>query len=310
MSTIGIQRLDDLSRRQIVNSLYQNWFSYLLVVPIVLYLITLVWYPAVQGLVMSFYRWPLFGQKEFIGLDNYVYLLTWDTFYTSLKATFIYGTQTIGHLVLGTTMALIVWNQTRWKGLTSVLFLVPYIIPPIVSGTLFRYILHPDVGPFFKVLVDLGVLNSPIYWMTNGTMALIGITLIGIWTWSSLVFLLVYASLTSIPESYYETAQIYGASTWEKFRYITFPQIKSTLLIALILRVVYNLGKVTQPLQITRGGPGNATSVLGILLYRLAWQRQDFGLAFSVGVILGVIALSIVGWFIWKFEQEEEVAAA
>lgn len=285
-------------------TLEDNWFAYVLVLPTVFYLVLLVWYPFVQGLGMSFYDWPLFGDKTFIGLNNYTYLLTWEVFQNSVIVTILYGTQTIGHMVFGTLMALIVWKQKRLVGLVSVIFLLPYVIPPIVSGTLYRYLLHPDVGPFFRIAVDWGILEEPIYWLSNGDAALGVITAIGVWTWMPLVFLLVISALEGIPESYYETAKIYGANRWQRFRYITYPQIKTTLLIALILRIIWNLGKVSQPFQITRGGPGFETSVLGILLYRLAWNQQDFGLAYANGVLLGLLALVFISVFILKFEKE------
>lgn len=285
-------------------TLEDNWFAYALVLPTVFYLLLLVWYPFVQGLGMSFYDWPLFGEKTFIGMDNYTYLLTWEVFQNSVVVTILYSTQTIGHMVFGTLMALIVWKQKRLVGLVSVIFLLPYVIPPIVSGTLFRYLLHPDVGPFFRMAVDLGILGQPIYWLSDGDAALAVITAIGVWTWMPLVFLLVISALEGIPESYYETAKIYGANRWQRFRYITYPQIKTTLLIALILRIIWNLGKVSQPFQITRGGPGFDTSVLGILLYRLAWNQQDFGLAYANGILLGLLALVFISVFIHEFEKE------
>lgn len=289
---------------QVLEAIEENRFAYALVLPTVLYLVVLVWYPFLQGLGMSLYDWPLFGEKEFIGLDNYIYLLTWDVFQNAVVVTILYGTQTIGHMILGTLMALIVWKQKRLVGLVSVIFLLPYVVPPIVSGTLFRYLLHPDVGPFFRIAVDLGILSEPVYWLSNGDAALAVITIIGVWTWMPLVFLLVISALQGIPESYYETAKIYGANRWERFRYITYPQIKTVLLIALILRIIWNLGKVSQPFQITRGGPGYDTSVLGILLYRLAWNQNDFGLAYANGILLGILALVFISVFLYKFEKE------
>jgi ABC-type sugar transport system permease subunit len=282
----------------------EHWFAYLLVVPTVLYLMILVWYPYGLGFYMSTFDWPLFGEKSFIGLGNYQFMLEWDIFWLSLRATLLYGLQTVGHIFFGTLMALIVWKQEKFKRITSLLFLVPILLPPLVTGTIFRHVLHPSVGPFFKVLVSAGILQEPIYWMTTGWQALTAITLIGVWTWSSFVFLLVYASLEGIPQTYYESSMIYGANVWQRFRYITFPQIKTALLIALILRIIRNLGKVSQPLQVTRGGPGWSTSVIGILLYRLAWSRQEFGLAFAAGVIMGLISLIFVVGFLVMFERE------
>lgn len=291
-------------RDRIAEREFEEWFPYILLSPIIVYLITVVWYPYLQGFAMSFYEWPLFGEKTFIGLGNYEYLLKWEIFWKSVGVTILYGTQTFGHVVLGTAMALIVWHQERFKSVTSVIFLSPYLVPPLISGTFFRYFLHPDVGPFFKYLNNLfGI--EPVYWMTYGDYALPVVTLIGVWTWSPFVFLLVLAALEGIPQSYYETSYIYGTGLWQRFRYITLPQIKSTLLLAIIIRIIWNLGKVSQPFQITRGGPGYDTSILGILLYRLAWADQTFGLAYAVGVILGLISLAFVSIFIWRFEAEE-----
>lgn len=291
--------------RSAQEAIRENSFAYALVIPTVLYLVLLVWYPFLQGLVMSFFDWPLFGEKTFIGIDNYVYLLTWDIFHQSVFVTMIYATQTFGHMFFGTLMALIVWKQKRLVALTSVIFLIPYIIPSLVTGTLFRFLLHPDVGPFFKIAIDLGIIDQPIYWLTDGNAALATVTLIGVWTWSPLVFLLVISALQGIPEDYYELAKIYGANRWERFRYITFPQIKTTLLIALILRIIWNFGKVSQPFQITRGGPGYSTSVLGILLYRLAWRQHAFGLAFASGILLGLLSMIFIAVFIYQLETED-----
>lgn len=289
--------------QRISDTVSDHWFAYLLVVPTVTYLLLLVWYPAVQGLFMSFHEWPLLGDREFVGLGNYEYLLSWDIFVRSLFNTLIYGLQTIGHLILGTVMGLLVWRQKRFTSITSLIFLIPILLPPIVVGTLFRHILSPDLGPLFKVLVDWNILESTIFWTNNGNIALLIITLVGVWTWSSFVFLLVYASLEAIPSSQFEAARMYGAGTWQRFRNITFPHIKTALLIGLVLRIIRNLGKVGQPFQITRGGPGFDTTPLGLLVYRLAWERGDLGLAFAGSIILGLITLVFVSMFIWRFER-------
>lgn len=284
-------------------SFRENLFQYLLIAPLALFLLAVVWYPAVQGVYMSLWEWPVFGEKVYIRLGNYEYLFGWDPFITSLKATLVYGTSTIGHLVLGTGMALIVWHQDRYKGITSLMFLTPLLFPTVVTGALWRFLLHPNTGPIFTWLTSYGILEEPVYWMNDGFLALVGITGVAVWTWSSFVFLLVYASLEGIQSSYYESAKIYGAGTIDRFRYITLPQIKTGLLVATVLRVVYNLGKVAQPLALTGGGPGWESSVLGMLLYRLAWQRQEFGLAFAVGIILTAITIVFIAWFIWEFES-------
>lgn len=287
-------------------TLREHGLAYLFVLPTALYLIFLWWVPFIWGLWMSLHSWPLFGETEFIGLDNYVFVLTWDVFYTSLRATVLYGLQTVPQLLLGLLAALIVWDMDRFDGATSVLFLVPYVFPPLIIGTLWRLLLNPNSGPFFAYLIEFGILEDAVYWTSDGDMALAVITFVGTWTFWPVVFLLVIASLRGIPKSHIETAKVYGASRWQRFRRIILPQIQTSLIIALILRIIWNLGKIEQPLQITRGGPGWETSVLGILLYRLAWQRQEMALSFTVGLFLAILSFTLVIGLMVLFERQSE----
>lgn len=287
-------------------TLREHRLAYLFVLPTAFYLVFLWWIPFVWGLWMSFHSWPLFGEAEFIGLENYTSILSWDVFYTSLRATLIYGFQTIPQLILGLVAALIVWDMDQFDGIASWMFLAPYVFPPLIIGTLWRLLLDPNSGVFFGYLTEFGILEQAIYWTSDGNAALAVITFVGTWTFWPLVFLLVIASLRGIPKSHIETAKVYGASRWQRFRKIIFPQIQTALIIALILRIIWNLGKIEQPLQITRGGPGWDTSVLGILLYRLAWERQELGLSFTTGLFLALISFILVIGLMILFERRSE----
>lgn len=286
------------------DTLRRNWFPYALITPILVYLAILVWYPFFRSVVMSFYFWPMFGDHHFVGLRNYVNLFTSTRFREAVVATAMYGLQIPIQLVLGTIMALIVNHTKHFKTVLGALFLLPYIIPPAVTAALTRFLLHPDVGLFFRILVDAGILDQPIYWMSYGRSARFVITMVGVWTWTPLVFLLVYAGLQTVPEVHYEIARVYGASRWQRFRKITYPHIKSILLIAFILRVIWNLGKVTQPLLITRGEPAGATTVLGILVYQLG-VGTNLGSSFATGVVIGVISFICILGFLYEFERTE-----
>jgi ABC-type sugar transport system permease subunit len=100
------------------------------------------------------------------------------------------------------------------------------------------------------------------------------------------MFLIILASRESIPDEYYETAQVYGSNRVQTFLRITLPQLKSAILVALSIRLVWNLAKVSQAFQLTQGGPGYETSVLGVLLYRFAYSDGQFGMGFAVGMFL------------------------
>lgn len=284
--------------------LEENWFSYALFLPTFLFLILLLWLPFFRGIWMSFHEWPFIGDPAFVALGNYTYLFGWDVFYISLKATAIYATATIIQVGIAIVLALVVANIRKFKNLLSGIFLVPYTMPPVVTGTLWLYLLDPSLGPVFKFLTSEGILQQPIFWKSQGDPALAVVTLVTAWTFWPFMFLIILASREKIPEAHYESAKVYGANRLEILRRITLPQIKSAILVAISIRLIWNLAKISQPLQLTRGGPGYQTSVLAVLLYRFAYLDGRLGIAYAVGIILLVITLLFVALFIREFERE------
>ena len=154
--------------------------------------------------------------------------------------------------------------------------------------------------------MDIGLLDQTIYWGTQGDSAMAVIMFAATWAYWPLVFIILTASLDGIPEEQYETARVYGASKVQAFFHITLPQLKGAILVAVSLRTIYNLTKVSQPLQITGGGPGFDTSVLGILVYRFTEGSQRFGLAMTVGVILVLLTMLFVVPYIRSFERNSD----
>jgi len=284
----------------------ENWFPYLFLLPLLSYLAFLLWIPFLQGVWMSFHNWPFFGEPTWIGLDNYEYVFTWDPFYTSLKATFSYLLVTAIQLGLALTASLSLANLD-FSGITDSIangiLLIPYTMPPVVTGTLWILLLDPLYGPIFQPLVENGILNETIFWANNPTTAMAGIIIAGGWTFWPFMFLIIHASRESIPDIYYESAQMYGASKVQAFTQVTYPQIKSAIFVALAIRIVWNLAKVSQPLQMTQGAPGYSTSMLAVLLYRFAFERGQLGLAYIAGIVLFLISLSAVLLFLRGNEE-------
>lgn len=282
-----------------------NRFSYLLLVPTFVFVVLLLWFPFTQGIWMSLHEWPLIGQPEWVGVGNYAYLFSWDVFYTSLKATIIFASTTIIQLAIAIIAALIVSNLQRFENVVSGAFLIPYTMPPVVTGTLWLFLLNPNFGPVFQYLVEWGILKHPIPWSTLGNWSMAIVTLVAAWTFWPFMFLIILATLENIPADHYEAARVYGASRIQQFLRITLPQLKSAILVAVSIRFVWNMSKVSQILQLTGGGPGFDTSVLAVLLYRFAYRRGAMGLSYSVGIILLLFVLMFIVLFIWEFEQSE-----
>ncbi|EMA46930.1 sugar ABC transporter inner membrane protein [Halococcus saccharolyticus DSM 5350] len=283
----------------------RDWMTYIMLVPVLLVMGTLVWGSLVNGIWMTFHQWDFLGESQWVGLDNYRYVLGWDTFWTSLRATVIFGLVTFSQLLIAIIAAVTV-SHVRFRNVIRTLFVIPYAIPGLVSGTMWVYILDPQLGPIFPVLIDYGILEETIYWGTNGGTAMAVIMFASTWAYWPLAFIIITASLEGIPEAHYELARVYGASKIQTFFHVTLPQLKGAILVAISLRTIYNLTKVSQPLQITGGGPGFDTSILGILVYRFTQGTRRYGLAMTVGVILVVLTLIVVLPYIRSFERDAD----
>jgi ABC-type sugar transport system permease subunit len=291
-------------------SIEENWFAYLLIFPALLFLVLLMWMPFVQGIWMSLHEWPFAGDPTWVGLGNYRFLFNWGPFYVALQATFIFALTTFIMLAVALLAAFAVREINRYKGLLSGIFLIAYTVPPLVTGTIWAYILAPTLGPVFNYLVKWGILEETVYWGTHGDSALAVVMFVTTWTFWPFMFLIISASLESIPEEYYETARVYGANRWQTFFRVTLPQLKSAILVAVSIRMIWNLTKISQILQLTNGGPGYETSVLAVLLYRFAYSRGALGLAYAVGVILLFITIGFTFLFIREFERSSKEAEA
>lgn len=255
---------------------------------------------------MSFHSWPFLGEIEWVGLGNYEHLFSWKPFYTSLMATFIYAFTTFIQLAIALVAALIVANLESYKNIISGMFLLPYTFPPIVAGTVWMFLLNPNFGPIFQYLHNWGVIDQIPYWSVNGDTALaavMGATAWAYWPW---MFVILLASVQNIPEPQYESARIYGANRIQSFFRITLPQLKTAILIAISIRMIWNLSKISLVFQMTQGGPGYDTSILAVLLYRFGWNTGQMGRGYAVGIILLLLTLVFVFLFIREFHRSSQ----
>ena len=282
-----------------------TWLIIAFLLPTLAFLIFLIWLPFVQGIWMSFHNWPLIGQNKWEGLENYRDFLTADYFWVVIKSTIVYSFSTALQLGMALIAALalnqkFIHLKQVWRGI----MLMPYAMPPVVTGAIWLYMLDPNMGMVMHYLQKFGIISQPIYWASDPAWAKVVITLVASWTFWPFMFLIILAQLQAIPESYYELAEVYGANLWQRFRTVTLPHIKGAMLTAVIIRIVWNLAKIDQPFQLTGGGPGYETSVLSILTYRFAYLSGDFGMAFTVGIFLVLFTFILIGPFLKKFQAQ------
>nr|WP_256490493.1 sugar ABC transporter permease [Haladaptatus sp. AB643] len=281
----------------------------MLILPVLLFLVVLMWMPFMQGIYMSFNNWPFGGEPTWTGIENYTFLFGWNPFYTSLKVTLMFTLTTVLQLVVAVMAALAVRELRRGKGFVTGTFLISYTVPPLITGTIWAYMLEPDLGPVFGFLTKWHVLDKTVYWGSHGDMALGVVMFVTTWTFWPFMFLIISANLESIPEEMYETAQMYGANRYQTFLRVTLPQLKSAILVAVSIRLIWNMTKISQVLQLTNGGPGYDTSILAVLLYRFAYGQGQMGVAYAVGIVLLLLTIGFVFVFIREFERASEEGA-
>lgn len=277
----------------------------LLFTPALIYLAVLLWTPFVYGTWMSFHNWIFILDRppEWLGLTNYVRVVASPDFVEVMYNTLVYVTALGFQVFAGLVAALILNEKIPFKNVFAGIIIIGYTMPELASGGMWKLIYDPEFGLLNYYLLKWGIIDTKVPWLTNPDFALAAITLASAWKWWPFIFLILYAAVRGIPEELYDAAKAYGAGVWGRFRYVTFPQIKSALFVVIILRTAWNISKFAEPYQMTEGGPGLATTTIPIYVYNTAFQTFEFGKAYAMGIILLLIILALTFLYIKKFEE-------
>jgi len=250
-----------------------------------------------------------FGDNVFFwqGLDWFEQLLRSDRFHAALGRQFLFtGLILLIEIPLGVAVALSMPRKGIWVPVCLVTMALPMLIPWNVVGAMWNIFTLPEIGLlgyFFNNVLGVS------YDMTQDPLAAwITIVTMDVWHWTSLVVLLSYAGLVSIPDDYYRAARIDGASNFAVFRYIQLPKMKTVLTIAILLRFMDSFNIYTEPFVLTGGGPGNSTTLLSIDLVKIALGQFDLGPAAAMSLIYFAITL-LVSWVFYSVmnNQSDEV---
>ncbi|MFC6872410.1 carbohydrate ABC transporter permease [Halobellus marinus] len=285
------------SRQPLLNRLdiSDRTLKWLFLLPSVAILAFLAIYPFIQGIWMSFHEWPLAADtRAWVGLANYEALLNSDRFQGSARATVIFtGVSVTLELILGVALALYLRSlSSNWRPIFRTIFILPMVMTPIATGLMWRLLLNGQIGVVNWMIINfLGM--SPPAWTSSATVAMATVIMIDIWQWTPLIVMIVYAGLLSIPETMYEAARVDGAPRLAVFRHITLPQIKYMIGIAVVFRLMRSFRSFDIIWLVTSGGPGTATEILNIYLYRVAFVNLRGGEAAALGIILLIVTIGI-----------------
>lgn len=260
--------------------------------------------PLIASLVISLYQWPLYGSREFVGLDNYGQLLSGadPVFFTVLLNTAIFAVgYTIANLIICTGIAVWLRSLPTWAPFFQILFFVPVVTPMVANALIWRLMLQ-DRGLLNTLLGWFGI-EGPS-WLGDGGWAMTSLILMSLWQGIGYNIVILIAGLNNINPSVMEAARIDGTTAWSRFWKVTFPMLSPSLFFCSVMTVIGGFKVFAQPYVLTLGGPGNATNTLVLSLYRTGFSYDRLGLASSMAWVLFVIvmlvtALQFVGQKKW-----------
>jgi ABC-type sugar transport system permease subunit len=264
------------------------WFDWM-ALPTVAVLAVVIGYPVAYTLVLSTKKYNLLDMApaKFIGGANYSRLFSDPVFWHSLGNTAIYtfGSVVVASL-LGLALALLTESLTGWRFRTArMLLLTPWAVPFVVVAFLFRYMYLQNGGVINAVLLDLGIIDRPVLWLNNSALALPSIMVANVWAMTPFFFLLLSAALAAIPSEVIESARIDKAGTWSMVYHIKLPFLRGALFISSLLMIISNFNDFAKIWAMSQGGPGYSTTTLVVYVYRLAFEKFDFGYASAIGVV-------------------------
>ncbi len=260
--------------------------------------------PLLASIVISFYRWPLFGEPEFIGADNYMRLFDGrePVFGQVLFNTALFAVgYTAANLILSTGLAVWLHSLPDWAPFFRVLFFVPVVTPMVANALIWRVILD-DQGMLNGMLAAFGIAGPS--WLGESGWAMTSMIMMSLWQGIGYNIVVLTAGLNNINPSVLEAARIDGTTAWKRFWKVVFPMLSPSLFFCTIMTVIGAFKVFTQPYMLTKGGPGDATNTLVLYLYRSGFSYDQLGFASALAWVLFVIvmlvtALQFVGQKHW-----------
>ena len=246
---------------------------------------------------------------KFIGLTNWVNVLSSGSTWKSIWITLLYGVaSTVVEMALGMGVAMLLNSlNNRFSKIMRVVLIFPLMVAPVTATIVWQLMLNSSAGIVEKLLNVFNVYNFP--WASSPKTAMMTVVLIDVWVNTAFVILLVLAGLQSLPKSPFESAKIDGGSNWFNFRNLTLPMLRPSLYIALLFRLMAALQEYAVIYALTKGGPGDALMSLSLTAYQQGFKFQKFGAALPYILILWLI-INVVAKEIVKRQRAAQKQAA
>ena len=259
------------------------------VAPALIFFAVFAFYPMISAFYYSLTNYELLKTPTLVGFDQYQRMINDPRFLIALKNTFVYAFgSSIPLWIISLGFALIFVRNFRGRNFLRVLYFAPVIVSGVVVAMVWRVIYHP-YGPVNAVLGPLmGIAPN---WLTDRSLAPWAVIIINIWQALGFYIVLFMAGLQEIPQEYYDAAKVDGASSWRTFLNITLPLLKPTTLFVMVITLINSFQAFTYQYVMTKGGPSDATNVIGLYIYQNAFSYMHMGYAAAISFVLFIIIM-------------------
>ena len=285
----------------------KSGFAYIMTSPTMIILIALSIFPLIFNIFYSFtdYYYLSKEKPEIIGLANYVNIFKDVYFqqavYNTVKFTVL---AVIFETLLGLAIALLVNSIHRGKKTLRTVSLLPTLLPPVTVALIWQIMFSNNYGIINKMIGGLGI--DPVNWLMDVNTAFYAILVIDIWQYAPFAFLLIYASLQTVPQGQYEAAKIDGAGLWQQFLYVTLPNIANGVIMVILLRTIDTFRLFDKVNILTKGGPANSTATITQYIFQHGVKGLKVGYGAAAALIMTVIVLLLAGFYIKRsFDKQK-----
>ncbi|NUQ25564.1 MAG: sugar ABC transporter permease [Saprospiraceae bacterium] len=277
---------------------------YLIVSPYLLHLALFVLFPVVFSIVLTFHKWNIIAPMEYVGGGNYWRLFNDRLFWKAILNTFRFLLVHIPlQIVIALALAYFLNQKLFARGFFRASFFLPVVISGVVVTILWQQLFGLETGLLNRLLINMGL--GRVEWLSNPNLAIVSIAIMATWKNVGLYVILFLVGLQTVPKSYYEAAEVDGASSWQQFRYITFPAINPTFFMVVILSTLGGFSLFIEPYIMTDGGPLNSTLSAMLYIYKQAFGYYHMGYSATLGLFFALLIMTVVAVQKYAIENEE-----
>jgi multiple sugar transport system permease protein len=289
---------------------FEKFYPYGSVIPALLIIVLFTIYPVIYAIRISVYQNILTkpNSHPFVGFKNFHDVITSYYFKTALINTGIYTLcAVVGVLLFGILVASLLNTKIRSANALKVIILLPWAIPAVVAGLMWKWILNSDFGIFNGFLYSLGIIDSYIPFLANPILAKFSLIMAHIWKEGPLASIFILAGLQLIPNEFYDAAKIDGGGGLRLFRYITLPLLRPILLVVLVYETMTAILTFDIVYVLTGGGPGDSTALISWFAYAEIYKFLNLGTGIALSIIIALITLVLIILYMRALKTEDTI---